>query len=151
MKDADAARLRNEYQRLVEGLRDAQIARETDVVLANPVLPDHVLQGLLFHHYDQMFYLRHNVIWYTEAVPGNIRDAEHFVGFLRRFVEYLKTRLRVQHVVQESPAGFLKDVQHKVCIERKPLRLVLNPRMSSSESFYEMSNVPIKKELFFHN
>lgn len=37
-------------------------------------------------------------------------------------MEYIKTRLRVQHVVQESPAGFLKDVQQKVCIERKPLR-----------------------------
>ncbi len=37
-------------------------------------------------------------------------------------MEYIKFRLRVQHVVQESPAGFLKDVQQKVCIERKPLR-----------------------------
>lgn len=26
----------------------------------------------------------------TEAVPGNIRKAEHFVAFLKRFVEYLK-------------------------------------------------------------
>jgi hypothetical protein len=25
-----------------------------------------------------------------EAVPGNIRRAEHFVVFLRRFIEYLK-------------------------------------------------------------
>jgi DNA excision repair protein ERCC-2 len=25
-----------------------------------------------------------------EAIPGNIRRAEHFVAFLRRFVEYLK-------------------------------------------------------------
>ncbi len=25
-----------------------------------------------------------------EAVPGNIRRAEHFVAFLKRFVEYLK-------------------------------------------------------------
>lgn len=55
-------------------------------------------------------------------IPGNIRTAEHFVSFLKRFVEYLKTRLRVQHVVQESPAGFLKDVAARVCIERKPLR-----------------------------
>lgn len=44
----------------------------------------------------------------AEVVPGNIRTAEHFVAFLKRFTEYLKTRLRVQHVVQESPAGFLK-------------------------------------------
>lgn len=27
-----------------------------------------------------------------EAVPGNIRRAEHFAGFLSRFVEYLKVR-----------------------------------------------------------
>lgn len=26
----------------------------------------------------------------TEAVPGNIRRAEHFVAFLKRFIEYLK-------------------------------------------------------------
>ncbi|CAN7983690.1 unnamed protein product, partial [Ixodes hexagonus] len=57
-----------------------------------------------------------------EAVPGNIRLAEHFVAFLRRLLEYVKMRLRVQHVVQESPAAFLRDILHKVCIERKPLR-----------------------------
>lgn len=27
-----------------------------------------------------------------EAVPGNIRRAEHFVSFLKRFIEYLKVR-----------------------------------------------------------
>lgn len=30
--------------------------------------------------------------------------------------------MRVQHVVQESPAAFLRDIQGKVSIERKPLR-----------------------------
>lgn len=58
----------------------------------------------------------------SEAVPGTIRTAEHFVGFLRRFMEYLKSRLRVQHVVQESAPQFLKDIFDKVCIDRKPLR-----------------------------
>ena len=57
-----------------------------------------------------------------EAVPGNIRTAEHFVSFMKRVVEYIKTRLRIQHVVQESPAGFLRDINAKVCIDRKPLR-----------------------------
>ena len=28
----------------------------------------------------------------NEAVPGNIRRAEHFVAFLKRFVEYMKVR-----------------------------------------------------------
>ncbi|XP_067681689.1 general transcription and DNA repair factor IIH helicase subunit XPD-like [Haliotis asinina] len=101
IKASDAQRLQTEYQRLVDGLRDASVARETDVILANPVLPDEILQ---------------------EAVPGNIRTAEHFLGFMKRFCEYMKTRLRVQHVVSESPPSFLKDCLNRVCIERKPLR-----------------------------
>lgn len=45
MREDNHSRLRDEYQRLVEGLRDASLQRETDVVLANPILPDEVLQG----------------------------------------------------------------------------------------------------------
>lgn len=47
MRDEDANKLKEEYQRLVEGLQDAQVARETDVILANPILPDEVLEGKL--------------------------------------------------------------------------------------------------------
>ncbi|KAK9508669.1 hypothetical protein O3M35_006172 [Rhynocoris fuscipes] len=101
VKEANAPQLQEEYMKLVQGLRDASVRRETDVVLANPVLPDQILK---------------------EVVPGNIRNAEHFLVFLKRFIEYLKTRLRTQHVVHESPAAFLKDVYAKVCIDRKPLR-----------------------------
>lgn len=101
MRDYDVNRLNEEYQNMIQGLKNIKAQRENDMMLANPVLPDDILQG---------------------AIPGNIRTADHFVSFLRRFVEYIKTRLRVQHVVQESPAGFLKDVLAKVCIERKPLR-----------------------------
>uniref|UniRef100_A0A3Q1BE10 General transcription and DNA repair factor IIH helicase subunit XPD n=1 Tax=Amphiprion ocellaris TaxID=80972 RepID=A0A3Q1BE10_AMPOC len=101
IKETDAAKLREEYRRLVEGLKEANVARETDIYLSNPVLPDEILK---------------------EAVPGTIRTAEHFVGFLRRFLEYLKSRLRVHHVVQESAPQFLKDIFDKVCIDRKPLR-----------------------------
>ncbi|XP_067831112.1 general transcription and DNA repair factor IIH helicase subunit XPD [Heptranchias perlo] len=101
IKETDAAKLKEEYRRLVEGLKEAHVARETDVYLANPVLPEEILQ---------------------ESIPGNIRTAEHFVGFMKRFLEYLKSRLRVHHVVAENPPSFLKDVFDKVCIERKPLR-----------------------------
>lgn len=45
IKETDAAKLREEYRRLVEGLKEANVARETDVYLSNPVLPDEVLQG----------------------------------------------------------------------------------------------------------
>lgn len=94
---------------MLRGLRKANEDREADIVLANPVLPEDVLKG---------------------AVPGNIRTADHFISFLKRLIEYIKTRLRSQHVIQETPASFLKDIQQKVCIERKPLRFCAE-RLSS--------------------
>lgn len=45
IKETDAAKLKEEYRRLVEGLKEANVARETDIYLANPVLPDEILQG----------------------------------------------------------------------------------------------------------
>lgn len=101
VKKVDAAKLQDEYLRLVEGLQQQSEDREAESFLANPVLPDDLLQ---------------------EAVPGNIRRAEHFVAFLRRFVEYLKTRMRVLHVVAETPASFLQHLKEITFIERKPLR-----------------------------
>lgn len=87
LKNEDSQRLQREYERLVEGLREAQNQRENDVILANPILPDHVL---------------------NEAVPGSIRKGEHFVAFMKRLVEYLKTRLRVQVSIVLKPGQVLK-------------------------------------------
>lgn len=131
IKETDAAKLKEEYRRLVEGLKEANIARETDVYLSNPVLPDEILQGRPPAVGSPKHQTCFSILIYTflclspllpEAVPGTIRTAEHFVGFLKRFLEYLKSRLRVQHVVQESTPQFLKDIFDKVCIDRKPLR-----------------------------
>ncbi|KAJ1968172.1 TFIIH/NER complex ATP-dependent 5'-3' DNA helicase subunit [Dispira parvispora] len=100
-KERDSETLRNEYSRLVEGLRDASLARDENLVLANPTLPNAVLE---------------------DVIPGNIRKAEHFIAFLRRFIEYLKTRLRVMHVVAETPASFLQHLKDITFIESRPLR-----------------------------
>ena len=51
-------------------------ATMADVLSANPVLSDDILR---------------------EAVPGNIRKAEHFVTFLKKIVVYLKKVLQVCH------------------------------------------------------
>lgn len=100
IKDADVEKLKLEYEKLVSGLKELK-ERETDVLLGNPVIPEGILE---------------------EAVPGNIRKAEHFVSFLRRFVEYLKTRLKVLHVVAETPTSFLQHLKEVTFIERKPLQ-----------------------------
>ncbi|KJR83886.1 uncharacterized protein SPSK_00301 [Sporothrix schenckii 1099-18] len=83
MRETDQKQLENEYQKLVQGLREADEARQEDAFMTNPTLPEDLL---------------------TEAVPGNIRRAEHFVAFLKRFIEYLKASTRP--VFQRS--GLLK-------------------------------------------
>lgn len=46
----------------------------------------------------------------------------------------------MQHVVQESPVGFLKDCYQKVCIERKPLKFC-SERLASLLRTLEISEV----------
>ncbi|KIY44459.1 DNA repair helicase [Fistulina hepatica ATCC 64428] len=105
IKTTDAAKLQDEYAKLVEGLQEASDETDetddSDGFMANPLLPDDLLK---------------------EAVPGNIRKAEHFVAFLKRLVEYLKTRMRVLHVVAETPLSFLQHLKDITYIERRPLR-----------------------------
>lgn len=119
IRTKDEEKLKREYNRLVEGLKEANVARETDMILSNPVLPTEILQ---------------------EAVPGNIRNAEHFIGFMRRLVEYIKTRLRAHHVIQETPNAFLQDIQEKVCVDRKPLRFA-GERLRSLIKTLEISDI----------
>ncbi|EGD74772.1 TFIIH basal transcription factor complex helicase XPD subunit [Salpingoeca rosetta] len=100
------------------GLQTTRELNATDAVMANPVLPSHVVE---------------------EAVPGNIRKAEHFVSFLKRFVEYLKKRLDVNHVVNEPPAVFLDQVSIDAAIDRKPLRFA-SERLSSLLQTLELTD-----------
>lgn len=119
VKRTDAQRLQDEYLRLVEGLQAARSARDEDRVLANPALSSEILD---------------------EAVPGNIRKAEHFVAFLRRFIEYLKTRLRVMHVVAESNESFMRHLKDVTYIERRPLRMT-SERLSALVRTLELTDL----------
>lgn len=101
MKANDSEKLQNEYEKLVEGLRQAEIDREEELFMSNPVLPKDLLD---------------------EAIPGNIRKAEHFISFLKRFIEYLKTRMKVLHVISETPVSFLQHLKELTFIDKKPLR-----------------------------
>ena len=52
----------------------------------------------------------------AEAVPGNIRKARHFVMFMTTVLQYLKTRLRGNAVVQETPVQFIRGLLFFVCV-----------------------------------
>lgn len=119
MKAQDSEKLQNEYEKLVEGLRQNEIAREEDLFMANPVLPKDLLD---------------------EAIPGNIRKAEHFISFLKRFIEYLKTRMKVLHVISETPVSFLQHLKELTFIDRKPLRFC-SERLSLLVRTLELADV----------
>ena len=73
--------------------------------MANPVLSDDIL---------------------NEAVPGNIRKAQHFVVFLKKIVLYLKAYLNnAKQVENKTPLAFLFEMKEKSELERKPLRYSL--------------------------
>uniref|UniRef100_A0A1D1YM86 DNA 5'-3' helicase n=1 Tax=Anthurium amnicola TaxID=1678845 RepID=A0A1D1YM86_9ARAE len=101
LKATDAGRLRAEYNRLVEGLARRGNLPIGDAWLSNPALPDDILK---------------------EAVPGNIRRAEHFLSVLRRLVQYLKGRLDTENVETESPIGFVASVNSQAGIDQKMLK-----------------------------
>ncbi|AGO13974.1 AaceriAGR114Cp [[Ashbya] aceris (nom. inval.)] len=102
VRRVDTKKLQDEYDKLVQGLRANDIMEENEEPLVeSPVLPADILK---------------------DAVPGNIRRAEHFVAFLKRFIEYLKTRMKVLHVISETPNSFLQHLKQLTFIDRKPLR-----------------------------
>ena len=112
MKETDAERLREEYRRLVAGIAGAHTGGASSSVthgdttsmeqyLANPALPDDILR---------------------EAVPGNIRRAEHFVAFMQRFLAFLRRKMDVGMVVIEDPKMFLRNLEQEVAIDSKTLR-----------------------------
>ncbi|KAF1318753.1 Tfiih basal transcription factor complex helicase subunit, partial [Globisporangium splendens] len=134
MKQADKARLDAEYRRLVEGLRSSDVVvaptytnpntqqhidTSNDILMANPVLPDDVLD---------------------EAIPGNIRRAEHFIAFMRRLIEYLRTRIRVRNVESETPQAFLHHLHQAISMETKPMKFCYT-RLNSLMRTLEVTNL----------
>ncbi|GMH20543.1 hypothetical protein Nepgr_022384 [Nepenthes gracilis] len=127
-KATDAGKLRAEYNRLVEGLALRGSLPITDAWLSNPALPDDILK---------------------EAVPGNIRRAEHFLSVLRRLVQYLRGRLETENVEKENPVNFVAAVQAQVGINQKMLRfcyerlhsLMLTLEITDTDEFLHIQTI----------
>jgi len=120
MKASDAQRLKGEYENLVSQLQASGVINSgNDGVLASPILPDDILR---------------------EAVPGNIRRAEHFLGFIREFVEYLKQAMKGHEVEVKSPMAFLHKLNEETAIESKPLKFSYS-RLNSLLRTLQLTNL----------
>ena len=119
MKQTDASRLREEYERLVHGLAQSGTLPVNAELASNPVLPDEILH---------------------QAVPGNLRRAETFVKYLHKLVAFLKRRMEVNEVVQESPTAFLHKLDAEEEDFAKPMKFVAD-RLRSLLRTLEVTDV----------
>lgn len=126
IKASDNQRLNQEYQNLVNGLIDQGLldAPANDSSLGSNVLAPDVL---------------------NESVPGNIRRAEHFIRFMKKVVEHLKTRLRSitgpnGGVQSETPLAFLHRMTNGTSLEAKPLRFAYS-RLNSLLRTLQVANM----------
>ncbi|KAI1724657.1 helical and beta-bridge domain-containing protein [Ditylenchus destructor] len=119
IKETNKEKLQQEYEALVDNLRKVEKDRAVDRAWANPVLPNAILE---------------------ESVPGSIRNAEHFMIFMRRIMEYIKHRMRTKAVQIESPAAFLRDIKSRVFVDRKPMRFCAE-RFASLSRTLELADI----------
>lgn len=104
------------------------LAAASDAWLANPILPNDILK---------------------EAVPGNIRRAEHFLSVLRRLVQYIRGRLQAENVEKEGPIAFVASVNAQAGIDQKMLRfcydrlhsLMLTLEISDTDEFLHIQTI----------
>lgn len=57
-----------------------------------------------------------------EFAPGNLRNSNHFVSTVKRFMEFLKTKLKTSHLTTESTKSFLSTLEDLTCVDKKTLR-----------------------------
>ena len=126
MEKVNSERLNEEYRRLVDGLGAVGVGRANparpttdDELISNPVLPGDIMK---------------------EAVPGNIRKARHFIGFMKRFTAHVHKRLQAQKTVSETPEQFLNNVQDTTSIDAKTLRFC-SERLLSLMNTLEIRNM----------
>ena len=108
MSESNAARLQEEYQRLLDGLAAsaglggaAGSGGGGGGTLASPLLPQNVLD---------------------EAVPGNIRHAKTFVELLKGLVYQLKQKLQgARSATRESTFAFLNKLSEEIGWEGKAM------------------------------
>lgn len=119
----DRQRLQREYTRLLRGTSTRGVLPElsvADMTSANPIIPDDIAE---------------------ESVPGNIRKAEHFIGFLRRVVHFLRDRkMRGRESRQEQPSSLLYDMRLELQESVRPLRFC-SDRLKSLLQTLEIADV----------
>ena len=160
VKATDGARLQAEYQNLVNGLIDQGLlvdgggsnvggvggGNNNAAGAGGAIIQPGITSGLASN------VLSEDVI--NECVPGNIRRAEHFIAFMKKIVEYMKSRLRTLSdpdgggggggggggVTSETPLAFLHRMVSTTSLEVKALKFAYS-RLSSLLNTLRVTNL----------
>lgn len=133
MKSTNRQRLQEEYDQLVNGLAMARAAQRADVEASSHGAQLAVPADLA-----------------DEAVPGNIRQAAHFVSFLQRLADFMFRLVnRITRPYVAEPLVFLTKVKEECAIDIRHLRFVserlrilLNTlQVAESHRFRHISNI----------
>ena len=73
-------------------------------------------------------------------MPGNIRQAHHFLNVLKRLVGYLKGRLQSEQTKIEIPLKFLHSIKQQIAVDRATLKY-LSKRLSSLLTTLQLPNI----------
>ena len=136
LKQKDKNKLQDEYSKLLEGLRKSTkgpslpstnaLLDSSSAKMFNPIIPEDIVE---------------------EALPGSIRKADHFLSFLKRFVEYLKVIMRGMTTTSESPVSFTGNLQQSCLVERRPLSFV-SERLSCLIRYLQLTGIDELSSLF---
>jgi len=86
---------------LVKSLAHTDIIRSEDEMLQHPILQKDII---------------------NEAIPGNIRKADHFIPVLRKLIVYLKKLMLEKQIQIFSPLHLVFELQEKHFIEQRTLK-----------------------------
>ncbi|ORC88878.1 DNA repair helicase, TFIIH complex, XPD subunit [Trypanosoma theileri] len=105
MKATNRQQLQDEYERLVNGLAMAELARSMDNVRGSVHVPNIPLDIA------------------EESIPGSLRQANHFLTFIQRLVDFThRVVSRISRTYVSDPLTFLTKVRDECAVDIRHLR-----------------------------
>ncbi|KAG8348184.1 TFIIH basal transcription factor, private [Trypanosoma vivax] len=123
MKATNRQRLQDEYDRLVNGLAMAEMARAAEPATFAPVRTPSIPQDIA-----------------EEAVPGTLRQANHFLAFMQRLVDFThRVVCRISRTYVADPLTFLTKVREECSVDLRHLRY-LTERLKALMNTLQITN-----------
>ncbi|AAZ13362.1 TFIIH basal transcription factor complex helicase subunit, putative [Trypanosoma brucei brucei TREU927] len=131
MKATNRQKLQEEYDRLVNGLAMAELARSGESTAGVSVQALNIPQDIA-----------------EEAIPGSLRQANHFLAFMQRLVDFThRVVCRISRTYVADPLTFLTKVKEECSVDVRHLRylterlkVLLNTlQITSAHSFHNVS------------